>query len=102
MIANCWHVVSDSEATQPWVWNGLPISSAPDVDFLMPPRKTSRSLKSAQTAESRFAKVNGVRLHYLVAGKGDPVVLLHGYAETSHMWRPLMARARRHSHRHRP
>jgi len=32
-----------------------------------------------------------VRLHYLVAGKGDPVVLLHGYAETSHMWRPLMA-----------
>src|SRR5207245_2676801 len=30
-------------------------------------------------------------LHYLVAGKGDPVVLLHVYAETSHMWRPLMA-----------
>jgi pimeloyl-ACP methyl ester carboxylesterase len=33
-----------------------------------------------------------VRLHYLVAGKGDPVVLLHGYAQTSHMWRPLMAK----------
>jgi pimeloyl-ACP methyl ester carboxylesterase len=58
----------------------------------MPPRKTSRSLKSAPAAESRFANVNGVRLHYLVAGKGDPVVLLHGYAETSHMWRPLMAK----------
>ena len=40
--------------------------------------------------ESRFAVVNGVRLHYLVAGKGDPVLLLHGYAENSHMWRPLM------------
>lgn len=37
------------------------------------------------------ADVNGVRLHYLVAGKGDPVILLHGYAQTSHMWRPLMA-----------
>ena len=72
--------------------HGLPISSAPDVDFLMPPRKTSRSLKSAQTVESRFAKVNGVRMHYLVAGKGDPIVLLHGYAETSHMWRPLIAK----------
>src|SRR5277367_2494247 len=58
----------------------------------MPPRKTSRYLKSAQTVESRFAKVNGVRLHYLVAGKGDPVVLLHGYAETSHMWLPLIPR----------
>ncbi len=57
----------------------------------MPLRKKSRATKSAQTTQSRFANVNSVRLHYLVAGKGDPVVLLHGYAETSHMWRPLMA-----------
>ena len=42
------------------------------------------------SAVSKFAEVNGVRLHYLLAGKGDPVVLLHGYAETSHMWRPLI------------
>lgn len=41
--------------------------------------------------ESRFAEVNGVRLHYLIAGQGDPVLLLHGYAQTSHMWRPLIA-----------
>jgi pimeloyl-ACP methyl ester carboxylesterase len=40
--------------------------------------------------EDRFATVNGVRLHYLVAGSGDPVILLHGYAENSHMWRPLI------------
>jgi pimeloyl-ACP methyl ester carboxylesterase len=40
--------------------------------------------------EDRFATVNGVRLHYLIAGKGDPVILLHGYAENSHMWRPLI------------
>ena len=43
----------------------------------------------------RFAKVNGVRLHHLIGGKGSPVVLLHGYAETSDMWRlivPLLAR----------
>jgi pimeloyl-ACP methyl ester carboxylesterase len=38
----------------------------------------------------RFARVNGVRLHYLIGGKGSPVVLLHGYAETGHMWRPIM------------
>lgn len=42
--------------------------------------------------QSHSADVNGVTLHYLQAGQGDasPVVLLHGYAETSHMWRPLM------------
>jgi pimeloyl-ACP methyl ester carboxylesterase len=46
--------------------------------------------KSSAKIESRFANVNGVRLHYLTAGAGAPVVLLHGYAETSHMWRPLI------------
>mgnify|MGYP003693893201 CR=1 FL=1 len=38
----------------------------------------------------RYATVNGLKLHYLVAGKGAPVLLLHGYAQNSHMWRPLM------------
>jgi pimeloyl-ACP methyl ester carboxylesterase len=50
------------------------------------------STSFAQAPQSKFADVNGVRLHYLVAGKGDPVVLLHGFAQTSHMWRPLIAK----------
>lgn len=37
-----------------------------------------------------FADVNGVKLHYLIGGKGSPVVLLHGYTETGHMWLPIM------------
>src|SRR6266853_6731896 len=41
--------------------------------------------------KDRFASINGVKLHYLAAGKGGPVILLHGYAENSHMWRPLIA-----------
>ena len=45
-----------------------------------------------QAPQRKFAEVNGVRLHYLISGKGDPVVLLHGFAETSHMWLPLMAK----------
>ena len=46
---------------------------------------------TAKDPQSRYAEVNGVRLHYLEAGKGSPVVLLHGYAETSHMWLPLIS-----------
>lgn len=46
----------------------------------------------AEAPQSKFANVNGVRLHYLISGKGDPVVLLHGYAETGHMWLPLIAK----------
>ncbi|BCS55638.1 alpha/beta fold hydrolase [Geobacter sp. SVR] len=45
-----------------------------------------------------FAEVNGVRLRYLIGGKGSPVILLHGYAQTGHMWHPLMQPlARRHT-----
>src|SRR5258708_14173272 len=39
-----------------------------------------------------YADVNGVKLRYFIGGKGSPVVLLHGYAETSHMWFPIMPR----------
>src|SRR5688500_20385540 len=31
--------------------------------------------------------VNGVRLHYMTAGEGDPVLLLHGVPKTSYHWR---------------
>jgi pimeloyl-ACP methyl ester carboxylesterase len=48
--------------------------------------------------ESRFAQANGVRLHYLVVGQGEPVLLLHGFGQSSHMWRPLMRElARNHT-----
>jgi len=50
-----------------------------------------RATRAAVAIKSRFAKVNGIRLHYLAAGAGEPVMLLHGYAQNSHMWRPLIA-----------
>jgi pimeloyl-ACP methyl ester carboxylesterase len=44
----------------------------------------------ADGVASKYATVDGFKMHYLIAGKGDPIVLLHGYAETSHMWLPLI------------
>jgi pimeloyl-ACP methyl ester carboxylesterase len=39
----------------------------------------------------RGAKIDNVQLHYLTAGKApSAVILLHGFAETSRMWRPIM------------
>ena len=34
--------------------------------------------------------VNGVRLHYAVAGQGEPVLLLHGWPESWIAWRHVM------------
>ena len=47
---------------------------------------------SSGSIKSLFAEVNGTKLHYLTAGHGPTVILLHGYAETSLMWRPLIPR----------
>src|SRR5881628_3078601 len=48
----------------------------------------------AQAQDRKFkettAVVNGARINYKIAGSGPAVVLLHGYAQTSHMWLPLM------------
>ena len=39
---------------------------------------------------SRDAEVEGVKLHCTTAGHGPAVILLHGYAETSRMWKPII------------
>jgi len=55
---------------------------------------SSSAAASAHAADdgilSRTADVDGLSLHYLTAGHGPAVVLLHGYAETSLMWKPIM------------
>lgn len=41
-----------------------------------------------------WARLSNVVMHYRVAGDGDPVVLLHGWPQTSHEWRhvtPLLS-----------
>src|SRR5436190_8786974 len=55
-----------------------------------PAAKIQRAQPMPIAIDSRFAEVNGTKLHYLAAGQGDPVLLLHGFAQTSHMWRPLI------------
>ena len=44
----------------------------------------------AQSVKQADLRVNGARIHYTIAGKGPVVLLLHGYAQTSHMWTPLI------------
>ncbi len=61
------------------------------VAILIVALTTCLPVHAQKRIEDRFANVNGVRLHYLIAGKGEPVLLLHGYAHNSHMWRPLIA-----------
>lgn len=56
------------------------------------PAGSARAAAGKDGIASRRAEVDGVQLHYLSAGSGPVVILLHGYAETSRMWRPLIPR----------
>jgi pimeloyl-ACP methyl ester carboxylesterase len=50
----------------------------------------------AATVASHSVTVDGVTFHYMSAGHGDAVILLHGYAEDSRMWKPLIPRLAEH------
>jgi haloacetate dehalogenase len=43
------------------------------------------------TVTTGVTQVDGVRLHYLRAGAGPLLVLLHGWPQTSDCWRPVLA-----------
>src|SRR5271168_3678387 len=45
---------------------------------------------ATETIASRTATIDGLKLHYLTAGHGPAVILLHGYTQTSRMWRPII------------
>lgn len=42
------------------------------------------------------ADVNGVRLHYVRGGEGEPVLLLHGWLQTWYEWRHVMPTLAQH------
>jgi pimeloyl-ACP methyl ester carboxylesterase len=42
------------------------------------------------TFSHNTVSVNGIQLHYVMGGEGDPVVLLHGWPETWYGWHKVM------------
>jgi pimeloyl-ACP methyl ester carboxylesterase len=50
----------------------------------------ARADTSDKTFVSRTAEIDGVKLHYTTGGHGPALILLHGYAETSRMWAPVL------------
>jgi pimeloyl-ACP methyl ester carboxylesterase len=49
---------------------------------------------SIEDATSRYADAGGLRVHYVEAGSGAPVLLLHGWPQHHYMWREVIGRLR--------
>jgi len=58
--------------------------------LLASPAALAQANAGAVAIESRFKEVGGLKLHYLATGSGPTVILIHGYTQTSRMWRPLI------------
>ncbi|MGA7928978.1 MAG: alpha/beta hydrolase [Candidatus Sulfotelmatobacter sp.] len=60
--------------------------------LLLCPGSLTKAYADAQdeTIVSHTAEIDGAKLHYMTAGHGTPLILLHGYAETSLMWKPII------------
>jgi pimeloyl-ACP methyl ester carboxylesterase len=68
----------------------LSIAAAALIAFFFATAVSARVSTPPEAIASRMAQVEGVKLHYLTAGHGPAVILLHGYTQTSRMWRPIM------------
>lgn len=47
-------------------------------------------MSEALHLEHRYAELSEVQMHYVTAGDGPPVVLLHGWPQTWYEWLPVM------------
>ena len=39
---------------------------------------------------SHFVQIENTKIHYLTAGAGDPIVLIHGFPTSSYLWRNVI------------
>jgi len=44
----------------------------------------------------QYAVVNGVNIHYVIGGKGEPLLLIHGFGQNWYMWNRLLPELSKH------
>jgi pimeloyl-ACP methyl ester carboxylesterase len=69
------------------------------IPFESPAQRKTETIQPA-SPPSNFkhgtAKVNGVNIHYVIGGKGEPLVLVHGFGQNWYMWNRLLPELSKH------
>lgn len=67
---------------------------------VMPGSKTDSTIIQPAAPPSNFkhqmAKVNGINIHYVIGGAGEPLVLVHGFGQNWYMWNRLLPELSKH------
>jgi pimeloyl-ACP methyl ester carboxylesterase len=57
----------------------------------IPPAKNTQPVQAFTDADSQFVEINGLNVHYKMAGAGNPVfILLHGFGASTFSWREVI------------
>ncbi len=46
--------------------------------------------------KSLMANVNGINIHYVIGGTGEPLLLIHGFGQNWYMWNRLLPELSKH------
>ena len=46
--------------------------------------------------QNKYETVNGIKIHYVIGGKGEPLLLIHGFGQNWFMWDRLMPELSKH------
>lgn len=86
-----WNITTKKHSSnfRTW-WKGLQTAAVLGLSFLLSALSYAGADASYKTIVSHDVEVDGAKLHYMTAGRGTPLILLHGYAETSRMWTPII------------
>jgi pimeloyl-ACP methyl ester carboxylesterase len=57
----------------------------------VPPLQNAKSPQDLADPDSHFIEINGLNVHYKIAGQGEPtIILLHGFGASTYSWREVM------------
>jgi len=72
---------------------------APSADTTKTEKNVDAALKPASPPANfkhQMAQVNGVNIHYVIGGEGEPLVLVHGFGQNWYMWNRLLPELSKH------
>ena len=69
---------------------------APTTNAAAPSPQASEWARHDFPYESRYVNAEGAQMHYVEAGKGDPILFIHGNPSWSYIWRNIIPHVEKH------
>src|ERR1700712_2440194 len=76
--------------------NKSPVQPAIDSSAAKDSAVTIQPAAPPSNFKHQVANVNGVNIHYVIGGEGEPLVLVHGFGQNWFMWNRLLPELSKH------